>query len=169
MKVNFAFVLVGGMVAVGTFRPTLGPSTPFGLSPVEGRTLHGAGGPETVSGQQAQSVWDGIYTEEQTKRGEPLYAQHCASCHGADLTGGEMAPALTGGDFKSTWNGLSIGDLFERMRISMPQNNPGSLSRAQNADILAFVLLKADFPAGKTDLATQTEVLKQIKFAADKP
>ena len=51
-----------------------------------------------------------------------------------------MAPGLTGGEFTSNWNDLSLGDLFERMRISMPQNAPGSLSRQQNADILAFVL-----------------------------
>ena len=47
------------------------------------------------------SVWDGVYTDEQAKRGTPLYSQFCASCHGPDLTGGEMAPALAGGDFSS--------------------------------------------------------------------
>ena len=41
-----------------------------------------------------KSVWDGVYTEEQAKRGEPLYSQQCASCHGAELMGGEMAPPL---------------------------------------------------------------------------
>ena len=61
-----------------------------------------------------------------------------------------MAPGLTGGEFSSNWNDLSLGELFERMRISMPQNAPGSLSRQQNADILAFVLYKSNFPAGTT-------------------
>jgi mono/diheme cytochrome c family protein len=119
--------------------------------------------------RQPQSVWDGTFTEAQATRGEPLYSQHCASCHGADLTGGEMAPPLTGGDFRYNWNGLTLADLFERMRISMPQDKPGSLSRQQNVDILAFLLRKADFPAGETELAPQTEVLKEIKFEADKP
>ena len=80
-----------------------------------------------------------------------------------------MAPGLVGGEFTANWNDLSVGDLFERMRISMPQNNPGSLSRQQNADILAFILSKANYPAGKTELPTQTEVLNGIKFAAMKP
>jgi mono/diheme cytochrome c family protein len=119
--------------------------------------------------QQPQSVWDGAFTDAQAMRGELLYSKHCASCHGADLTGGEMAPPLTGGDFRYNWNGLSLSDLFERMRISMPQDNPGSLSRQQNADVLAFLLRKANFPAGETELAPQTEVLKEIKFEADKP
>ena len=122
-----------------------------------------------LSAQQPQSVWDGAFSAAQATRGDELYAKHCASCHGGDLTGGEMAPALTGGEFKYNWNGLTLGDLFDRMRISMPQDNPGSLSRQQNADVLAFVLLKAGFPTGENELAFQTEVLKQIKFEADKP
>ncbi|HEY7442587.1 MAG TPA: c-type cytochrome [Vicinamibacterales bacterium] len=122
-----------------------------------------------LSAQQPQSVWDGIFTEAQARRGDQLYAQYCAHCHAADLTGGEMAPPLTGGQFKYNWNGLTVGDLFERLRISMPQDNPGGLSRQQNADVLAFMLAKSDFPAGDTELASQTEVLKEIKFEADRP
>src|ERR1700736_4987928 len=95
-------------------------------------TLHG------LLAQQALSIWDGVYTEEQAKRGEPLYTATCGSCHGPDLTGGEMAPGLTGGEFRSDWDGLTVGDLFERVRVSMPQDSPGSLSRQQYADILAF-------------------------------
>jgi len=125
--------------------------------------------PPTVSAQQAKSQWDGVYTQDQAKRGEGFYSQYCASCHGPDLAGGEMAPGLTGGEFSSNWNDLSLGELFERMRISMPQNAPGSLSRQQNADILAFVLFKSNFPAGTTELPTQTEVLNGIKFVASKP
>ena len=56
-----------------------------------------------VSAQGAQTVWDGIYTAEQAKRGEPLYSQGCMRCHGQDLMGGEMAPALSDGQFKSNF------------------------------------------------------------------
>ena len=48
-----------------------------------------------------------------------------------------MAPPLAGGAFNANWNGLSLGDLVERIRISMPQNSPNSLSRQQYVDILA--------------------------------
>jgi S-disulfanyl-L-cysteine oxidoreductase SoxD len=116
-----------------------------------------------------QSVWDGIYTNEQAKRGEALYSQNCARCHGPDLTGGETAPALASPDFKSNWSGLSVDDLFERIKISMPQDNPGSLSRQQTADTLAFILSRGGFPAGEIELAREAEVLKQIRFEALKP
>lgn len=125
--------------------------------------------PATSSTEPSQSVWDGIYTEEQAKRGGPFYSQGCAHCHAPDLSGGEMAPALASAEFKSNWSGLSVDDLFERIKISMPQDNPGSLSRQQTADILAFVLSKGGFPAGKTELAREAEVLKEIRFDATKP
>src|SRR5262249_41635020 len=106
----------------------------------------------TLRAQPTKSVWDGVYTEEQANRGKQGYSEQCASCPGPELTGGEMAPALSGGEFMAGWDGLTVGDLFERIRISMPQNSPGSLSGAQNADILAFVLASNKFPAGQTEL-----------------
>ncbi len=122
-----------------------------------------------VAARQAQSVWDGIYTAEQARRGEPLYQQSCAECHGPDLTGGETAPGLEGGEFVWNWNGLSVGDLFERLRISMPQGVPGSVSRQEKADILAFLLEANAFPAGDTELADRTAMLAGIDFLAQRP
>jgi mono/diheme cytochrome c family protein len=115
-----------------------------------------------------RSVWDGVYTDEQAKRGEALYREHCGSCHGAEMEGGEEAPPLAGGAFLSNWDGLTIGDLFERMRTTMPLNRPGQLSRPDNADILAYMLSVNQFPAGKTELEHKTESLKQIRFEATK-
>jgi S-disulfanyl-L-cysteine oxidoreductase SoxD len=116
----------------------------------------------------ARSVWDGVYTAEQAKRGETLYAQYCSSCHGSTFEGGEMAPPLAGGSFNANWNGLSLGDLAERIRISMPQNSPGSLSRQQYVDILATMLGGGEFPQGKNELPREVEVLKQIAFESMK-
>ena len=49
-----------------------------------------------VSAQAQKTVWDGVYTEEQAKRGAEVYAEKCAMCHGDSLGGVESAPALTG-------------------------------------------------------------------------
>ena len=122
-----------------------------------------------VAQSTSRSVWDGVYTQEQATRGGALYAKECGSCHGTALSGGESAPALAGGDFLSNWNGLTVGDLFERMRVSMPADRPGRLNRETIADILAFVLSANQFPTGKTDLERQTEVLRQIRFESAKP
>ncbi len=118
---------------------------------------------------ESRSVWDGVYTEDQAKRGETIYQKECAACHGAVLTGGESAPPLTGGPFLANWNGLTMGDLFDRIRKTMPQSNPGRLTRQQDADILAFMLSVNKFPAGKTELYRQSEMLKEIRFESAKP
>ncbi len=117
----------------------------------------------------SRSVWDGVYTEQQAKRGEPIYHKECAGCHGDMLTGGESAPPLTGGAFLANWNGLTMGDLFDRIRKTMPQSAPGRLTRQQDADILSFMLSVNKFPAGKTELYRQSEMLKEIRFEAEKP
>ena len=119
--------------------------------------------------QNQRSVWDGVFTADQAKRGQTRYAEVCASCHGDTLAGGESAPPLAGGEFLSNWNTLTVGDLFDRTRSTMPQNKPGSLSREANAEIIAFVLSANQFPAGKTALPQQTEVLKEIRIEAVKP
>ena len=117
----------------------------------------------------ASSVWDAVYTVEQANRGGTLYREACASCHGPTLLGGEMAPALVGSDFMSNWNGLTVGDLVERIRVSMPQNDPGSLSWQRSAGLVAYLLQANRFPAGQTELPGEDEILKQIKIEATKP
>lgn len=116
-----------------------------------------------------QSQWSGVYSQAQAKRGDAFYAQYCLMCHGSDLMGGEMAPALIGGEFQSKWNELTMSDLFERVKTSMPLNAPGSLSREEIADILAYVLSKDNFPAGKNELPTRADALSAIKYLASKP
>ncbi len=119
--------------------------------------------------QTSKSVWDGVFSAAQAKRGQERYAAQCAVCHGDTLSGGESAPPLAGGEFLSNWNGLTVGDLFDRTRSTMPQSKPGSLSREANAEIIAFILSSNQFPAGNTDLPQASEVLREIKVEAIKP
>ena len=115
-----------------------------------------------------KSTWDGVYAAEQAKRAEPLYAEKCSNCHGSELTGND-APALVGAEFSANWNDLTINDLFERIRLTMPADSPGSLSRAQVADIIALILQHAGTPAGAADLPSTADVLKTIKFVGSRP
>ena len=115
------------------------------------------------------SVWDGVYTKDQAKRGESLYVQNCSSCHGPDLSGNDEAAALAGPVFLSSWDGLTVGDLANRVRVSMPPNNLGKLSRQQIVDILSYVLSFNNFPAGKTELDPKPEFLKLVRVEGTKP
>ena len=116
----------------------------------------------TVGAQAAKSVKEGVYTAEQAKRGETMYKENCAACHGEDLAGSGPMPALAGNDFVANWK--TVGDLFEKTHTSMPASAPGSLSEQQTSDIIAFMLSKSNFPAGTTELAAKQDALMQIKI-----
>src|SRR5258706_404010 len=77
----------------------------------------------------SRNVWDGVYTVEQATRGEALYKKECGACHGDLLTAGEMPPPLAGRAFRHNWNGLTVGNLFEPIRKTMPTNKPGKQAR----------------------------------------
>jgi mono/diheme cytochrome c family protein len=140
------------------------------IAVVAGASLAVIGAFRSATGAQgaSRSVWDGVYTEEQAKRGAALYGRECASCHGSDLTGADEVPALSGPAFLANWDGLTVGDLSERVRRSMPPNKPGQLNRQQITDILSHVLSVNGFPAAKTELEPKTELLKQIRIEASK-
>ncbi|MGH9196751.1 MAG: c-type cytochrome, partial [Acidimicrobiia bacterium] len=134
----------------------------------------GAPGSSRDSGRservEGRSVWDGVYTVGQAKRGEAMYAEHCSRCHGATLMGGgEGVGPLIGATFSSNWNGVTLADMLERTRVSMPSDQPGNLTRQQTADVLAYVLSMNKFPPGKAELPRQLEILSQIRFLASKP
>jgi mono/diheme cytochrome c family protein len=155
MKMKVAAASIAGLLAIGSQY----------LSPA----ARGGGSQEPAAPPAAHSVWDGAYTKEQAERGRKLYRGQCASCHGETLSGGESAPPLAGGEFLSSWNGLTVGDLFERIRVTMPQDDPGTLSRQENADIISYILSVNKFPSGKTELQQKTEQLKQIRIEATRP
>src|SRR5690348_6704672 len=120
-----------------------------------------------ASGARA-GTWDGVYTDAQAERGGVLFQQQCARCHGANLAGTFETPPLVG-RFKPYWSGATLEALFDYVATAMPLDRPGSLSRAANADILAFLLKANDFPAGTKELSASSEDLKAIRFDAVRP
>jgi mono/diheme cytochrome c family protein len=120
----------------------------------------------TAEPQANRTTWDGVYTNAQATRGAALYAQACAQCHGPALTGAE-GPPLTGPEFVGNWNSLALTELFERVRTSMPPDDPSRLSSQEKIDVVAHVLAANKFPAGSSDLVRDS--LAQIKFLAVRP
>src|SRR6476659_6262573 len=94
------------------------------LSALVGLALAAAGfativapGPD-LSAQTAR--WNPTYSEAQAKRGEKLYGENCIACHGADLRGGDRAPALAGAAFTDRWSTRPLADLLEYAQVQMP-------------------------------------------------
>jgi mono/diheme cytochrome c family protein len=113
-----------------------------------------------------RTTWSGVFTAAQAERGKQVYLATCARCHGTNLEGEEIVPPLTGGRFTSSWNGLTLGDLYERIRTTMPYDDPGILKRPEISDVIAYILKQSSFPAGARELAQRGEALKLIAFEA---
>lgn len=147
------------VVAVASFQSPLRAAAP--LAPDQQRSV--TGDPEP-----GRSVLQGVYTEEQRKRGQGVYADACASCHAAALTGADVVPALVGPDFLRKWTGATAGELFEQIRSTMPQDSPGSLTPQQYADVVALIFNKNRFPAGRTPLPDDYAALRMIRIETSK-
>ncbi len=105
----------------------------------------------------------GPYSEVQAARGEGLYQQHCSACHGARLQGSPAAP-LTGEVFRARWEDgrHTLDDLYYIIRSLMPNNAPGSLSKAQYTDVVAYILKVNGYPAGAAELVPNAAAMKTV-------
>lgn len=117
---------------------------------------------QTPSGTET-TVRDGVYNQEQAKRGRTAYDAKCAACH----DGGTMGPELWGDPFLTQWENKYVGAFFSRIQTTMPEDAPGSLSDNEVLDIVAYVLQTNGFPAG--DKAIQSaSALATMKFVRKK-
>jgi S-disulfanyl-L-cysteine oxidoreductase SoxD len=109
-----------------------------------------------------KTTMDGVYTNEQAARGKTQYTQACANCHMDDLSGSGQALPLAGDAFTETWEGQSVGDLFDLIHNTMPQDKPGTLSPDATVDVIAYLLQFNKFPAGSSELKSDPDALKNI-------
>ena len=121
-----------------------------------------------LSAQETRTVWDGVYTEEQAKRGETIYLEHCVRCHGPKLLGGNEVGALTGPVFNGNWESVPLSQMLDRVRVTMPLDKPSTMSRQQIADVLSYIFSFNKIPAGKAELSRQAEMLNLIVYKAPK-
>jgi alcohol dehydrogenase (cytochrome c) len=96
-----------------------------------GQTLPGLSGSGVV---QTGSV---PYTNAQVQAGKAQFAHSCAICHGDQLQG-VSAPALAGSAFGKSH--LTVAAMRTIVTKQMPLTAPGSLSDAQYANLMAFLL-----------------------------
>ena len=119
------------------------------------------------------SVWSGVYTEAQSKRGQTLYSGACSQCHGAKLNGAAQSdqppsPAIARAGFLRKWDGKTVAELFKYVREMMPTDNPGTLSDQQAIDAIAHMFAVSEIPAGDKELPTDKKVLEGIVIKMQK-
>jgi mono/diheme cytochrome c family protein len=122
----------------------------------------------TARAQSPRSQWDGIFTEAQASRGEALYVDNCIMCHGTNLAGTVLAPAVAGPAFLAKWNRKPLSVVFNIIQTQMPLNLSGHLSPQQNADVLAYMLKKSESPTGTSELA-QDKAMSAVMILEKRP
>jgi len=118
---------------------------------------------------QPSNVWSGVYSEAQAYRGEKVADTVCLGCHGAGLEGGDSGPRLVGEHFLSAWNNRSVGELFDFIFETMPENAPRTMRKEDIASVIAYMLQHNDIPASRQELSAERDALAQITIFATKP
>lgn len=130
-----------------------------------------------LPGMAVSSLWAAVasaaplpalFTQQQAKIGHMTFETHCSMCHGKKLQG-ISAPTLVGQDFASAGNNYTVAAIFGELSQQMPAGDPGSLSHKDYTDIMAFILNKNGYPAGKTPLtysgaqSSTAKLISQVK------
>ena len=113
---------------------------------------------QSTDSTAGKSVWLGVYTEEQATRGDTEHQNNCSSCHGTEKYSGD--------NFTKNWVGRTVFDLFDQIRTTMPDDNPGGLSAQQYKDVVAYILKTNGIPAGTDSLPSDPEAMRLLKIDA---
>jgi mono/diheme cytochrome c family protein len=99
----------------------------------------------------------GDYSQQQAAQGHQVYDAHCSQCHGAELAG-QSGPALAGDQFKSQleFSKMSGKQLYDFISTQMPYDDPGSLTKDEYLNVMAYVLAQNHYPAGDKKLTEQS-------------
>ena len=117
---------------------------PFGVA-----ALIGAASLLSVAAQE-KTVDQGVYTAAQAARGGKVFDSQCANCH---REVGGVAPVLAGDRFTRAFGDATLQTVFTTIKTTMPRTSPGSLSDAEYADIVAYLLRLNSYPDGMSELA----------------
>jgi len=104
----------------------------------------------------SSSIVDGVFAATQAFSGQQQFQRACASCHAVSEHAGRT--------FAARWAGSTLGDLFELVRDTMPEGDPGSLELEEYTGILAFFLKESGYKEGEKDLPSDVEALKKIRI-----
>src|SRR5438477_2287641 len=104
-----------------------------------GAAVSAAASAFVLSAAGQQSSVNPSFSAEQAGAGRQVFQTNCATCHGADLSGGPYAPPLAGRAFVDVWSKRSTRDLIESIR-TMPPTNPRMFDDDARLNLAAHIL-----------------------------
>jgi PQQ-dependent dehydrogenase (methanol/ethanol family) len=128
-----------------------------------GAAISAAASAVVLSAAGQQTSVNPSFTAEQAGAGRLVFQTNCATCHGADLSGGPYAPPLAGRAFVDVWSKRSIRDLIESIR-TMPPTNPRMFDDDARLNLAAYILQVNGIAAGPGRLTlTAADALASLK------
>ena len=121
--------------------------------------LSATGGGGSTQAGDPRSILDRIYSVAQADRGEQRFKVSCSSCH----TPGDFA----GGALADRWSGQTMGDVFDFVSNTMPENDPGGLKPEEYASVLAYILRINGYPVGAQDMPASKDALKPFEVVSN--
>jgi mono/diheme cytochrome c family protein len=115
-------------------------------------------------GDAIVTIWDGLFTGAQADRGKATFDQSCSRCHNSNLRGSDRGPTLVGDAFLANWLDGTLDALFSFIRDSMPDGNASTVNDARKADVLAYILQRNGFPAGRAELPPDAAQLEMVQI-----
>jgi mono/diheme cytochrome c family protein len=110
----------------------------------------------TAGAQGTPPTKPSLFTDVQATRGEAVYQRVCIECH--------EKLEYTGADFRTKWNTKPVFELFDLLRSTMPEENPGTLTNQEYVDVVGYMMKLNGVRPGPTPLPTDPALLKKIKI-----
>jgi len=116
---------------------------------------------DSASASAGRSVMSGVYSTVQAERGQAAHKISCLGCHGAEN--------YTGETFEKAWLNRTVFDFLDRLRNTMPDDNPGSVKHEDYVDIIAYILSVNGYPPGDKDLSYSEDSLRLVRIDVKPP
>jgi len=128
--------------------------------------------PEVAASEQVASdsidtsertIWDGVFTAEQSAAGGGLYTQYCQGCHGKTGRGTPGGPGVTGANLNKKWEETSLLDFWTYAYNNMPPGAAGKIGSQQDyVNIVAYIMDMHGAEPGDSQLVWNEEQLGNI-------
>lgn len=96
-----------------------------------------------------------VYSDSQATAGQAVWGKACAECH--------ETLDVTGDDFRTKWSGQPVFTLYEQIRTTMPDGDPGSLPKEEYEATLAYIFKLNGLAAGAVPLVADSVALAAMK------
>jgi len=97
-----------------------------------------------------------ISSDSQATAGQGVWTKTCSECH--------ESKDVTGADFRTTWAGPPVFTLFEQIRTTRPDGNPGSLPREDYAAAMAYIFKLNGLAPGAAPFVPDSAALATVKL-----